>query len=199
MQQTQAKSTTTRLLKLSITKFDRKFATWLSFWNNFEVKIDFTALPTVKKFSYPKELVELKVKIDILGLPLTSKGYERAKSILTSEYGKTSEIVNAYVQNILGLPVVIIAHSTEVNQFYKTLLYNVQSLKTLGKIRRVVGMARSVLKKLKVIKGDLVKGHEDWQGWDLPRLVIALMRDDVTNFRLNMEVRLGGEWDELLL
>lgn len=90
-------------------------------------------------------------------------------------------------------PVVIIAHSTEVNQFYKTLLYNVQSLKTLGKIRRVVGMARSVLEKLKVIKGDLIKGHEDWQGWDLPHLVIALMRDDVTNFRLNMEVRLGGE------
>lgn len=54
-------------------------------------------------------------------------------------------------------------------------------------------MARSVLEKLKVIKGDLVKGLEDWQGWDLPRLVIALMRDDVTNFRLNMEVRLGGE------
>lgn len=52
-------------------------------------------------------------------------------------------------------------------------------------------MARSVLEKLKVI--DLVRGHEDWQGWDLPRLVIALMRDDVTNFRLNVEVRLGGE------
>ena len=193
MQQTQAKSTTTRLLKLSITKFDRKFATWLSFWNNFEVKIDFTALPTVKKFSYLKELVEPKVKTDIDGLPLTSEGYERAKNILKNEYGKTSEIVNAYVQNILGLPVVTTVHPKEVNQFYKTLLYNVQSLKTLGKIRRVVGMARSVLEKLKVIKGDLVKGHEDWQGWDLPRLVIALMRDDVTNFRLNMEVRLGGE------
>lgn len=54
-------------------------------------------------------------------------------------------------------------------------------------------MARSVLEKLKVIKGDLVRGHEDWQGWDLPRLVIALMRDDITNFRLNVEVRLGGE------
>lgn len=124
MQQTQAKSTAMRLLKFSITKFDREFATWLSFWNNFEAKIDFTALPTVKKFSYLKELVEPKVKIDIDGLPLTSKGYERAKSILTSEYGKTSEIVNAYVQNMLGLPVVIIAHSREVNQFYKTLLYN---------------------------------------------------------------------------
>ena len=68
---------------------------------------------------------------------------------------------------MLGLPVVITAHPREVNQFYKTLLYNVQSLKTLGKIEQVVGMVRSVLKKLKAIKGDLVRVHEDWQGWDL--------------------------------
>ena len=27
---------------------------------------------------------------------------------------------------------------------------------------------------------------------------IALMRDDVTNFHLNMQARLGGERDELL-
>lgn len=95
------------------------------------------------------------------------------ENILKNEYGKTSEIVNAYVQNILGLPVVTTAHPKEVNQFYKTLLYNVQSLETLGKIERVNGMARSVLDKLEAIKGDLVRGHEDWQEWDLPRLVIA--------------------------
>ena len=32
MQQTQAKSAATKLPKLSITKFDGKFASWLSFW-----------------------------------------------------------------------------------------------------------------------------------------------------------------------
>ena len=123
-----------------------------------------------------KSTVEPKVKTDIDGLPLTSEGYEKAKNILKSEYGKTSEIVNAYVQNILGLPVVTTAHPKEVHQFYKTLLYNVQSLETLGKIERVNGMARTVLGKLEAIKGDLVRGHEDWQEWDLPCLVIALKK-----------------------
>ena len=178
MQQTQVKSTATKLPKLSITKFDGKFASWLSFWNKFEAEVDSTALPPVTKFAYLKELVEPKVKTDIDGLPLTSEGYEKAKNILKSEYGKTSEIVNAYVQNILGLPVVTTAHPRGVNQFYKTLLYNVQSLETLGKIERVNGMARSVLDKLEAIKRDLVRGHEDWQEWDLPRLVIALKKKE---------------------
>ena len=176
IQQAQVKPAATKLPKLSITKFDGKFASWLSFWNKFEAEIDSTALPPVTKFAYLKELVEPKVKTDIDGLPLTSEGYERAKNILKSEYGKTSEIVNVYVQNILGLPVVTTALPREVNRFYKTLLHNVQSLETLGKIERVNGMTRSVLDKLEAIKGDLVRGHEDWQEWDLPRLVIALKK-----------------------
>ncbi|CAB4046320.1 Hypothetical predicted protein, partial [Paramuricea clavata] len=56
-------------------------------------------------FTYLKEFVKPKVRADIDGLPLTVEGYERAKNILKGEYGKPSEIVNAYVQNILELPV----------------------------------------------------------------------------------------------
>ena len=36
------------------------------------------------------------------------------------------------------------------------------------------GNTRSVLDKLKGIKADLVRGHEDWQNWDFPRLIKAL-------------------------
>jgi len=162
-----------KLPKLSITKFDGLFENWLPFWNKFEAEIDSTTLPAVTKFAYLKELVELKVRADIDGLPLNSEGYERAKSILKGEYGKTSEIINAYVHNILELPVVTSPDPKRVNAFYKTLLYNVQSLETLGKLERVNGMARCVLDKLKGIKADLVRGEAGWQDWDLPRLVIA--------------------------
>ena len=41
---------------------------------------------------------------DIDGLPLNSEGYGGAKNILKGEYGKTSEIINAYVRNIFGAP-----------------------------------------------------------------------------------------------
>ena len=64
-----------------------------------------------------------KARVEINGLPLNTEGYEKAKIIIKEEYGKTSEVVNAYVNNIL-IP-------SKVNSFYKTLLFNVQSLETL--------------------------------------------------------------------
>ncbi len=164
----------TKLPKLSITQFDGKCANWLPFWNKFVAEIDSAELSPVTKFAYLKEFVEPKVRADIDGLPLTIEGYERAKNILKGEYGKTSEIVNAYVQNILDLPVVKGSEPSEVNNFYKVLLFNVQSLETLGKIERVNGMTRSVLDKLSGIKSDLVKGQENWQEWDLAHLIAAL-------------------------
>ena len=61
-----------------------------------------------------------------------------------------------------------------IDRFYKTLLYNVQSLETLGKLEHVNGMTRSVLGKLPGLKSDLVRGREGWQDWGLAQLVQAL-------------------------
>ena len=63
-------------------------------------------MAAVTKFAYLKDLLEPKVRAGIDGLPFSSEGYERAKNILRTKYGKMSEIVNAYVHNIMGLPVV---------------------------------------------------------------------------------------------
>ena len=45
-----------------------------------------------------------KVRIAIQGLSFTTEGYERARNMLKTRYGKPSEIVNSYVQNIMPLP-----------------------------------------------------------------------------------------------
>ena len=173
--QAQVTRAASKLPKLSITKFDGLFKNWLPFWNNLE--INSANLTPLTKFVYLKELVESKVRADIDGLLFNSEGYERAKSILKGEYGKTSEIVNAYVCNILELPAMPSPDPKRgLEAFYKTLLHNVQSLETLGKSERVNGMARSVLDKLKGIKADLVRGEEGWQDWDLPCLVLALKK-----------------------
>ena len=95
--QNQVTKAASKLPKLSITKFDGLFENCLPFWNKFEAEIDSATLTPVTKFVYLKELVESKVRADIDGLPLNSEDYERAKSILKGEYGKTSEIVNAYL------------------------------------------------------------------------------------------------------
>ena len=61
-----------------------------------------------------------------------------------------------------------------MHEFYETLVYNVQSLETLGKLREINGYVRTTLDKLEGIRGDLVRNDKDWQEWDFPRLVEAL-------------------------
>ena len=55
----------------------------------------------------------------------------RAKNLLKSKYGKTSEIVNAYVQNIMALPIISGTNPVKIHQFYEILLFNVQALEML--------------------------------------------------------------------
>ena len=92
--------------KLVITKYDGTYERWLSFWNKFEAKIDATDIPPGTKFAHLKELLESNVCETIDGLPFNSEGYERAKNILKFNHGKTSEIVQAYVDNITALLVI---------------------------------------------------------------------------------------------
>ena len=171
----QTEQRTTKLPKLQITKFNGTYEAWLPFWNKFQAEIDKANLASVTKFAYLKELVDPKVRAEIDGLPFTTEGYERAKNILIGEYGKTSEIVNAYVQNIANLPVITGTQPAPIHEFYKKLVYSVQSLETLGKLKDVTGNARSVLDKLKGVIADLVRRQIDWQDWDFPQLIKALI------------------------
>lgn len=69
--------------------------------------------------------------MSIDGLPFNSEGYERAKNILKSRYGKISKIVNAYVQAISPLPHIHGSQPAKIYDFYEKLLTNVQALETL--------------------------------------------------------------------
>ena len=46
-----------------------------------------------------------------------------------------------------------------INEFIKTLNYNVQSLETLGKLFQCLSMVRGILEKLPGIKVELVANH----------------------------------------
>ena len=76
----------------------------------------------------------------------------------------------------MGLPTIMGENLREVEEFYKRLVYNMQSLETLGKLRDLEGNVRAVLDKLKGIKSDLVRGHEHWQEWDVRQLLLAIKR-----------------------
>ena len=106
-----------KLPKLVIMKYNGALDNWLAFWNKFEAEIDKTGLPAATKFVYLKELVEPRVRKGIDGLPFTSEGYERAKNIPQTNYDQTNEIINAYVENIRGLPVISGTHPAKITIF----------------------------------------------------------------------------------
>ncbi len=128
----------------------------------------------MSKFSYLKELLVPKAIVNIEGLPITTEGYERAKQILKSIYGKTTEVINSYVQNIISLPIIEGANPGKVHEFYMKLLTSVQALESMGKLKEINGFSRATLDKLEGIRSDLVRIDNNWQDWGFPQLCDAI-------------------------
>lgn len=84
-------------------------------------------LAPVTKFAYFKDLLELQVRADIDRPPFSTEGYIRAKNILQSDYKKTLEMGNTYIDNTMGLSTITGENPREVEAFHKHLLNNVQS------------------------------------------------------------------------
>ena len=113
---------------------------------------------------------------DIEGLPFTDDSYDNTKAILEVEYGQPADIVNAYVKNIMELPVITGVNPRKVKEFYKQLRHNVQTLDTLERLGDVKGNVRSTLDELKGVKVDLVHGNEGWRDWDFKDVLRELKK-----------------------
>ena len=94
--------------------------------------ITFRPSTAVTKFSYLKELLEKKVRVNVDGLPFNSEGYERAKNILKTKYGKrvrsSTHTCRRFWHYLTSLEV-----SQRRYMIFTKLLSNVQVLETLGK------------------------------------------------------------------
>ena len=163
-----------KLPKLVITKFDGTFMDWPRFWGQFTETIDKTGVASITKFSYLRELLDIKVRRTIEALPFTSEGYNRAKSILQEKYGKESEIIKAYTKEILELPLVSNANPRKISEFSEKLTYCVQALQTLKKLEQVNGVVSMTLDKLPAIRGDLVRTDPEWENWDFAKFSEAV-------------------------
>ena len=82
---------------------------------------------------------------------------------MKNKNGRTSEIVNAYVQNTMALPSVSGSNPAKIHQFYNKLLFNVLALETLGRLQDVDGYVGMSLDKVEAIRGALVRTDDDWQ------------------------------------
>ena len=165
-----------KLPKLEITKFNGTHLDWVRFWSQFEVEIDKSNLPAVTKFSYLKELVIPKVRASINGLPFTTEGYNRARNILHTKFGETSEVSNAHIQSIMTLPSIPNTNIARIHDFYERLSTNVNALDTLGKLKEINGYVRLTLDKLSGIRADLVRTDDNWKNWKFFELIEALRK-----------------------
>ena len=170
-----------KMPKLVISKFNGTPQDWLRFWGQFEAEIENSNAHPVTKFSYLKEYLTPKIRGSIDGLPFTSEGYEKAKSYLQQRYGKSSEVVGAYVRNILELPTISERDVRKIHEFYDHLVFNVNSLETLERLRDIEGATRFTLDKLEVIKGELVQGNTEWEDWTFQQFLEALRVWTVSN------------------
>lgn len=160
--------------KLQITKFKGMHTDWLQFWNQFKAEIDSTDV---------EQLLEPKVRASVDSLPFTTEGYERAKKTSKTDYGKKSEIVNPYLNNIVSLPSVHGANPNKILEFYQKLSSNLQPWETMGKWKEINGCKRMTLNKLEGVRGNLVRTDDNWQEWDFPKLLEALRHWTVRNPR----------------
>ena len=151
------------------------------FGDNSLPKIDSAKEPAITKFSYLKELVDIKVRKLVDGLPFTEDGYHKAKSLLKKRYGQTSEVVGAYVRNILELPTIRKRNVTKIHEFYEKLLFNVESLQTLKKLNELDAAARFTFDKLEVIKNELALIDENWRDWTFKAFLETLEKWTINN------------------
>ena len=135
--------------KLVITRFNGTFADWPRFWGQYSETIDKSNVAPVTKFTYLRELLDDRVRKAIDALPHTFEGYNRAIVTLKDRFGKKSEIVKAFVKEILDLPYTPTANPKRIHEFFEKLSYSVQSLETLKQLKEVKGMVSLTLEKLR--------------------------------------------------
>ena len=165
-----------KLPKLEISKFQGTFLDWTRFWNQFETEINKAKLTQVAKFSYLKELLVPSIHASIDGLPFTTAGYEWAKHVLKTKYGKSSEVANAHTQCIIGLSTIHGVDSAKIHEFHEKLTRHIQVLETMGKVKEIGGFVRATLDKLPDIRADLVRLDDNWQEWGFPELIESLRK-----------------------
>ena len=158
--------------KLTISKSEGTHFDWKRFWSQSECKIDCTEFAQVTKFNFLNEMLKPKVRVLVDGLPFTADGYEGAKNILKSKYGKESEVANARIQSLISLPTITRSNPYKINKFYEKLVTNVQALHTMGKLKEIKGYVRLTLDKLPSIKFDLVRTEGNWDFEELTKEIL---------------------------
>ncbi|XP_072144712.1 uncharacterized protein [Dermacentor andersoni] len=146
----QLPSTTTRLPKLEIAKFDGNLRSWHRFWNQFESTIHKNpALHPIDKFQYLTSYLTGKAAAAIDGLPLSDRNYEIAVKALVERFGKDDVIIEEHMSRLLNIrPVHNILDTERLRTLYDEVQTGIRSLEALGVASSTYGvLLLTVLRK----------------------------------------------------
>ena len=166
-----------KLQRYTITPFYGDYKDWLRFWNQFTVEVDGSGISEISKFHYLLELTKGKPREDILGLPHTIEGYNEAKEILLSTYGKDIKVHKAMIKEIEGLHhITNIQKTASIHDFYNKLSRVVRTLAIMKKLDSAQCTVYTLLDKLGPVREIIAQGDDNWEEWNLEQLVQNLRK-----------------------
>ena len=83
-----------------------------------------------------------KVRALVDGLPFNTEGYETAKAILKTKFGKPSKVTNAHIQCIMSLPMITQNNVIKIHDFYEKVTTHSQALDAMGILKEINGCVR---------------------------------------------------------
>ena len=96
-------TTTVKLPKLVMKKFNGDFTKWATFWDSFESSVhNNSSLSDVDKFNYLNAQLEGHAPEAIAGLKLTSANYGEATAILKKRFGNKQLIITRHMDALLN-------------------------------------------------------------------------------------------------
>ena len=182
--QVQVISSSSKLPKLKLKKFNGEVTQWLTFWDIYKSTIhDNPGLNVITKFSYLRDLLEGTAAAAIAGLQTTEANYDEAIDKLTRRFGDHQVIVSGHHDALLHIPPVFSSRDIkELRNLYDKVEVHVRGLKSLKVPTASYGslLIPVLLKKIphdvRLLIGRQVKDGQ----WDLDRL-LDLLREEIEN------------------
>ena len=167
----EARSATAKLPILIITPLEGTPIDWVRFENTFITEVHNKSISAEEKFGYLSEMANPNVRAKIANLKPDEIGYKIAWERLKSEYGKNKLVVNAYVEEIVNLPVIKGSNYLKIQEFYESVSTNYDALLTMGEADMLRGFVMSTLNKIPQVRPDIVRTDENWEEWDMEALI----------------------------
>ena len=137
-------------------------------------------------------MVNSKVRDRLSNLKPSAQGYKTAWARLKTEYGQSKQVVNAHMEEIIGLPLIKGSNHAKIQEFYEKLANNFDALQTLGEDNMLKGFVLTTLNKLPHIKSDLVRTDDNLEEWGMKELLVNIQKWLVRN-KVIVGTKPGGE------